>query len=75
MCKGGVKSLFVFKKKTRPTVLNPQQGFSFAEEVGGGSGSNQSSNPLKIIEEEAEAYKDGTIFTEGQQKPQSKKEQ
>jgi len=75
MCKGGIKSLFVFKKKKRPTVLNPQQGFSFAEEVGGGSGSNQSSNPLKIIEEEAEAYKDGTIFTEGQQKPQSKKEQ
>ncbi|KAL9181789.1 hypothetical protein ACHAXT_012132 [Thalassiosira profunda] len=78
MCKGGLKSLFVFEKK-RPKVLSPQQGFSFAEEVGGknrGGGAQLPSSPLRIIEEEAQAYKDGTIFTEGQgQARQSKKVQ
>lgn len=76
MCKGGLKSLFVFKKKERPKVLNPQQGFSFAEEVGGKSDNEDKSGteqkaphgPLKIIEEDAQAYKDGTIFSEGQTK-------
>ena len=87
MCKGGLKSLFVFKKK-RPKVLNPQQGFSFAEEVGGKSDNDEgasspkgakqklSSIPFTIIEEEAQAYKDGTIFSEGQAQTQrSKKSQ
>eukprot|EP00571_Detonula_confervacea_P014984 CAMPEP_0172308752 /NCGR_PEP_ID=MMETSP1058-20130122/9256_1 /TAXON_ID=83371 /ORGANISM="Detonula confervacea, Strain CCMP 353" /LENGTH=345 /DNA_ID=CAMNT_0013021245 /DNA_START=214 /DNA_END=1251 /DNA_ORIENTATION=- len=82
MCQGGLKSLFVFKKKQRPKVLNPQQGFSFADEVGGKSNNEDTSGterktphgPLKIIEEDAQAYKDGTIFSEGQtQTPQSKK--
>lgn len=85
MCRGGLKGLFVFKKK-RPKVLNPQQVFSFAEEVGGKNNDHAASppngpnrklpiSPLKAIEEEAEAYKDGTIFTEGQaQMRQSKKE-
>lgn len=81
MCKGGLKSLFVFKKK-RPKVLNPQQGFSFADEVAGKNNEvdekklEAPGSPLKIIEEEAEAYKDGTIFSEGQaQKRKSKKVQ
>ena len=70
MLKGGFKALFVFKKKERPNVLNPQQGFSFAEEVGGGN--KDKLLPLKIIEEEAEAYKDGTIFTDEQTQKQKK---
>ena len=78
MCKGGLKSLFVFKKKT-PKVLSSTQGFSFADEVAGKNntpgGDSPSSperlrrkssvgSPLKIIADEAQAYKDGTIFTE-----------
>lgn len=80
MCRGGLKSLFVFKKKKAPKVLNPEQGFSFADEVAGKSDDDDddadtatngkkrrlSITPLKVIEEEAEAYKDGTIFSEGQ---------
>mmetsp|Transcript_28230 Transcript_28230/g.60608 ORF Transcript_28230/g.60608 Transcript_28230/m.60608 type:complete len:367 (-) Transcript_28230:384-1484(-) len=89
MCRGGLKSLFVFKKKA-PKVLNPEQGFSFADEVGGKSDADDgdtasngkkrrsSITPLKVIEEEAEAYKDGTIFSEGQalkrQSPSKKKQ-
>ncbi|KAL7534346.1 hypothetical protein ACHAWF_004806 [Thalassiosira exigua] len=76
MCRGGLKSLFVFKKK-RPRVLNPQQGFSFAEEVGGKNGDEGAikplGSPLQIIEEEADAYKDGSIFTEGQTKTRHSK--
>ncbi|KAL7528940.1 hypothetical protein ACHAXR_002712 [Thalassiosira sp. AJA248-18] len=88
MCKGGLKSLFVFKKK-KPKVLNPQHGFSFAEEVSGKDDNDDAttttttiSSParvsLKIIKEEAQAYKDGTIFSDGQvqaRKQQSKKSQ
>lgn len=68
MCRGGLKSLFVFKKK-EPKVLDPQQGFSFADEVSGRGDNGKDSapsSPLKVIEEEAEAYKDGTIFTDEQ---------
>lgn len=39
MCRGGLKSLFVFEKK-RPKALNPEQGFSFAAEVGGTNNSD-----------------------------------
>ena len=44
MCKGGIKNIFIFKKKERKNVLNSQQGFSFAEEVGGGNGGKKKSN-------------------------------
>ena len=74
MCKGGLKSLFVFKKK-RPKVLKKDQGFCFASEVGGKSHDNGAGkHKLNIVEEEAEAYKDGTLFSEEQmQTRQSKK--
>lgn len=87
MCRGGLRSLFVFEKK-RPKVLDrQQQGFSFADEVAGknnngASSSNKGKEQMmttgnrleKIVEEEAQAYKDGTIFSEGQaQARQSKK--
>lgn len=89
MLKGGIKSLFVFKKK-KPRALNPQGGFSFAEEVAGknddgdnspsspkaSKGTVMPTSPLNVIREEAEAYKDGSIFSEGQaekRKSQSKK--
>ncbi len=76
MLKGGLKSLFVFKKKSKARVLNPQQGFSFADEVAGKDADQKTPlSPLKIIEEEAEAYKDGTIFTPAQHRRQSKKKQ
>ncbi len=73
MCRGGLRSLFVFTKQKRPAILNPQHGFSFAEEVGGKKMTSPQS-PLaileeevqKIIEEEVQAYKDGTLFTEAQ---------
>ena len=74
MCKGGIKSLFVFKKpqhRNAPTggMLPPQRGLSFAEEVSGKRLNNDSAachhnSPLKIIEEEAEAYIDGSLFSE-----------
>ena len=73
MCKGGIKSLFVFKKpqyRNNNTAV-AQRGLSFAEEVSGkrldnGSAAacHHTSSPLKIIEEEAEAYKDGSLFSE-----------
>ena len=72
MCKGGIKSLFVFKKpqhRNNNTAI-AQRGLSFAEEVSGkrldnGSAAcHHTSSPLKIIEEEAEAYKDGSLFSE-----------
>ena len=82
MCRGGLKSLFVFKKQTRPAVLHPRQGFSFAEEVGGkkniedapGRKRRSPQDALKIIEEEVhniieaevQAYTDGTLFTAAQ---------
>lgn len=46
MCRGGLKSLFVFEKK-RPKVFNPEQGFSFAAEVGGKSNSDGADLPKK----------------------------
>jgi len=74
MCKGGIKSLFVFKKPqhrnaTTGGTLLPQRGLSFAEEVSGKRLNNDSAachhnSPLKIIEEEAEAYIDGSLFSE-----------
>jgi hypothetical protein len=71
MCKGGIKSLFVFKKPQNQKNANGgvQRGLSFAEEVSGkrldnGTESCHHNSPLKIIEEEAEAYKDGSLFTE-----------
>lgn len=78
MCKGGLKSLFVFKKKERG-ALNPQQGFSFADEVGGRSDNETeqkaSNGPLKVIEDDAQAYTNGTIFGAQQaQTRQSKKD-
>ncbi|KAL3773306.1 hypothetical protein ACHAW5_000253 [Stephanodiscus triporus] len=86
MCRGGLRSLFVFKKQHRPKVLNPQQGFSFVEEVGGKKNVEDlrgtkrlkiiEEKAHKIIEEEVEAYLDGTLFTEAQaKKGQSKKKQ
>jgi hypothetical protein len=84
MCRGGLRSLFVFKKQKRPPGLNPQQGFSFAEEVGGRKNIEDAPvsklrsprDALKIIEEEVQniieeevqAYKDGTLFTAAQAK-------
>jgi len=70
MCKGGIKSLFVFKKPQQKTTNGGvQRGLSFAEEVSGkrldnGTEACHHNSPLKIIEEEAEAYKDGSLFTE-----------
>lgn len=86
MCKGGIKSLFVFKKPQHRTVngmINPsqqQRGLSFAEEVSGKKIENGTTktchSPLKkIIEDEVEAYKDGSLFSESpSEKRRSKKQ-
>merc|ERR1719253_53994 len=39
MCRGGLRSLFVFEKK-RPKVFNPNEGFSFAANVAGKNSTN-----------------------------------
>mmetsp|Transcript_63061 Transcript_63061/g.186286 ORF Transcript_63061/g.186286 Transcript_63061/m.186286 type:complete len:371 (-) Transcript_63061:308-1420(-) len=68
MCRGGLKSLFVFKKKD-PKPLNPTQGFSFADEVTGKN--NETSprrpksngtmspplSPARRVDDDARAYK------------------
>ena len=61
MCRGGVKSLFTFKKKYRKAGDDKQA--SFAESVGLNSGDSpaRESLPKKIIHE-AGAYVDGSLF-------------
>ena len=77
MTKGGIKSLFTFKKRERKAPRAGEGGgFTFADEVGGkdpdkkseGGGGGQGSglgSPAKAVEEEAKAYVDGTLFADG----------
>ena len=62
MCKGGLKSIFVFKKRARrPPSLNSNNGFSFAEEVGrcDDALTSEVSSP---IAKEIKSYCEGTLF-------------
>lgn len=70
MTRGGLKSLFVFKKKVRE-VLKKGQGFVFAAGVEGkesikrkDSRTTLTESPFKAMKEEAEAYVDGILFNE-----------
>lgn len=60
MCRGGIKSLFVFKKKSRK---NGTKSTGFAESVGlnNADSPTRGSIPKKIIHE-ADAYVDGSLY-------------
>ncbi|KAL7521013.1 hypothetical protein ACHAWX_005708 [Stephanocyclus meneghinianus] len=64
MCRGGIRSLFVFKKKAQ--VQDPNKKSSFAELVGlSNAGSPNRESISKKILHEADAYVDGTLFRNG----------
>jgi hypothetical protein len=64
MCRGGIRSLFVFQKKSR--AQGPNKKSSFAESVGlnNAESPNRESISKKILHE-ADAYVDGTLFRNG----------
>ena len=60
MCRGGIKSLFVFKKKSKGG--SARKGVGFADAVGLNNGESPTKEIAKKIIHEADAYVEGSLF-------------
>jgi hypothetical protein len=67
MCRGGIRSLFTFKKKSRKEGARRSSGFAESVGLNSADSPTRESIPKKVLHE-ADAYVDGTLYNNGMAK-------